>query len=94
MRKVTVKIGLKRIDMQERVIVEVLLDSGATRLVISSKFGKKQKFKLKMLERSIYVRNINSFFNKERPIKYMIKINIYYQRYRKRTEIGVISGQK
>ena len=40
------KIGLERIDMQEEVIVEALLDSGAMELVISSKFARKQEFKL------------------------------------------------
>ena len=44
--EVTVKIGLERIDMQEGVTVEALLDSGATGLVMSSEFAKKQGFKL------------------------------------------------
>jgi len=39
--EVTVKIGLKRIDTQEGVTVEALLDSGATGLVMSSEFAKK-----------------------------------------------------
>ncbi len=47
LQEVTVKIGLERINMQEEVTVEALLDSGATRLVISSEFTKKQRFKLK-----------------------------------------------
>ncbi len=51
LREVTVKIGLKRIDTQEGITVEALLDSGATGLVISSEFAKKQGFKLKKLER-------------------------------------------
>ena len=38
LREVIVKIGLKRIDMQEKVMVEALLDSEAMRLVISSEF--------------------------------------------------------
>ena len=57
-------------------------DSGATELVISFEFTKKQKFKLKKIERSIYVRNINSFFNKEKSIEHMIEVNIYYEEYR------------
>ena len=36
-----VKIGLEKIDMQEGITVEALLDSGATGLVMSSKFAKK-----------------------------------------------------
>jgi len=33
-------------------------------------------------------------FNKKGPIEHMIEVNIYYQRYRKRTEIDVIREQK
>ena len=49
---------------------------------------------MKKIERPIYVRNIDSFFNKKRSIKYMVKVNIYYQRYRERMEIDIISKQK
>ena len=41
LREVTVKIGLERTDMQEGVMVEMLLDSGAIELVISSEFARK-----------------------------------------------------
>jgi len=51
LREVTVKIRLERIDTQEGITVEALLDSGATGLVMSSEFTKKQSFKLKKLER-------------------------------------------
>jgi len=74
------------------VIVEALLNSGTMELVMSSKFAKKQWFKLKKIERLIYMKNIDSFFNKERPIKHIVEVNIYYQRHRERTEIGVIGG--
>jgi len=36
-----VKIGLERIDTQEGITVEALLDSEATRLVMSSEFAEK-----------------------------------------------------
>ena len=57
------------------------MDSGATRLVISLEFAKKEKqrFKLKKIEKSIYMRNVDSFFNKEKPIEYMVEVNTYYQ---------------
>jgi len=45
LRKVTVKIRLERIDIQERVIVEALLDSDIIILVLSSKFARRQKLK-------------------------------------------------
>ena len=41
LREVTVKIELERIDTQEGRIVETLLDSGATELVISLEFVQK-----------------------------------------------------
>ena len=47
------KIGLERVDMQEEIMVEVLLDSGAMGLVMSSEFARKQGFKLKKLERQM-----------------------------------------
>ena len=89
-----VKIGLEKIDMQEEVIVEVLLDSGITGLVISLKFARKLKFKLKKIERLIYVRNVNSSFNKKGQIEYIVEVNIYYQKHKERAEINVIREQK
>ena len=86
------KISLERIDIQEGVTVEALLDSGATELVMSSEFARKQGFKLKKINKPIYVRNVDSSFNKKRPIKYMIKVNTYYQKHRERTKIDVIGG--
>jgi len=74
--------------------VEVLLDNGVTESVISSEFAKKQEFKLKKMERLIYVRNIDSSSNKKGPIEHMVDINIYYQGHREKTEIDVIRGQK
>ena len=90
----TVKIGLERVDMQEEVTVEALLDSRAIGLVISLEFVRKQGFKLKKIEKPIYVRNIDGMFNKEGPIEYTVEVNIYYQKHRERTVIDVIGGQK
>jgi len=89
-----VKIGLERIDMQEGITVETLLDSRATRLVMSSEFAKKQGFKLKRLERLMNVRNVDGSLNKEGPIEHTVEVNIYYQGHRERTEINVIRGQR
>ena len=70
LRKVTVKIGLKRINTQEGITVEALLDSDskATELVMSSEFTKKQRFRLKKIKRPIYIRNENRMLSKERLI--------------------------
>ena len=72
----------------------MLLDSGVIRLVISSEFARKQEFKLKKIERLIYMRNMDDSFNKERSIKHIMEVNIYYQEYKESMEINVIEGQK
>ena len=88
------KIGLERLDIQEGITVEILLDSGATGLVISSEFTRKQGFKLKELERPMQVRNVDGSFNKEGPIENTVEVNIYYKGHVERMEIDVIGGQK
>ena len=94
LREVMVKIGRERVDTQEGIIVEALLNSGATGLVMSSEFTKKQEFKLKKLERPMNVRNVDGSLNKEGPIEHTVEVNIYYQKHRERTEIDVIGEQK
>jgi len=84
-----VKIGLERIDTQEGITVEALLDSGVTGLVMSSEFARKQGFKLKKLERPMNVRNMDGSLNKEGPIENMVEVNIYYK-----TEKEKNSGSK
>ena len=75
-------------------MVEALLDSGMIELVMSSEFARKQGFKLKKLDRPIYIRNVDGSLNKKGPIEYIVKVNIYYQGHRKRMEIDVIGEQK
>ena len=89
-----VKIELERVDMQEGVTVEALLDIGATGLVMSSEFARKQGFKLKKLERLINIRNVDGSLNKEGPIEHTVEVNIYYQGHRERTKIDIIGRQK
>ena len=72
----------------------MLLDSGATELVMSSEFARKQGFKLKRLERLMYVRNVDGSLNKKRPIEHTVEVNIYYQGHRERTKIDIIGRQK
>ena len=78
LREVIVKIGLERLDTQERITVEALLDSRATELVMSLEFARKQRFQLKKIEKSIYVRNMDRSLNKKGLIEHMVEVNIYY----------------
>ena len=94
MREVTIKIGLERLDTQEGITVEALLDSGATGLVMSSEFARKKRFKLKKLERPMQVRNMDGSFNREGPIENTVEVNVYYKGHVERMEIDIIGGQK
>ena len=75
-------------------MVEALLDSGATGLVMSSKFARKKGFKLKKLERPMQVRNMDRSFNREGPIENTMEVNVYYKGHVERMEIDVMEGQK
>ena len=72
-------------------MVEALLDSGVTGLVMSLEFAKKQGFKL---ERLINMKNVDGSLNKEGPIENTVEVNIYYQEHRERIKINVIREQK
>ena len=47
-------------------------------IVISSEFVRKQRFKLKKIERPIYVRNVDGTLNKKGLIENIVEVNIYY----------------
>jgi len=93
LREVTVKIGLKQ-EEEEGIIVDTLLDSGATGLVMSKEFARKHRFRRTKLERLIYVRNINGMLNYVGPIVDTVEVEIYFKGHKERTSINVIGGQK
>ena len=90
LREVMVNIGLKQKDDKEGIVVEVLLNSGVTGLVISSEFARKNRFKKKKLERPIYIRNINGIFNHEEPIEHTVEVKLFYKGHKERMEIDII----
>ena len=81
LREIIVKTNLKRINIQERIIVKALLDSRAMDLITSSKFTKRKRFRLKKIKKLISIRNIDRTLNKERLIVrgnlHSLKIHIY-----------------
>ena len=54
LREMTMKIGLERINTQEEIRVEMLLNSEVTGLVMSFEYARKKRFKLKNIEKPIY----------------------------------------
>jgi len=94
LREMMIKIGLKQEEEEEGVVTEALLDSSATRLVMSEEFARRHKFKRTKLERSVYVRNIGDTLNYARPIVDTVEVEIFFKEYKERTSIDVIEGQK
>ena len=88
-----VKIKLKQ-EEEEGVVIEALLDSGATGLVMSEKFARRHKFERMKLERPVYVRNIDGMLNYMGSIVDTVEMEIFFKRYKERTLIDVIGGQK
>ena len=93
-KEMIVKIESKQEGDEEGIVIEALLDSRATELVISSKFVKKNKFKKKILNRLIYVKDIDGTFNHKGPVKHTIKVKLFYREHKERMEIDIIKEQK
>ena len=89
-----VKIGLKQKEKEEGIVVDALLDSGATRLVMSEEFARKHRFRRTKLERPIYVRNVDGTLNYVGPIKDTVEMEIFFKGHKERMLIDVIGEQK
>jgi len=94
LREVMVKIGLKQEEKEKGIVTEVLLDSGATGLVMSKEFAKKHRFRRRKLERPVYVRNVDGMLNYVGPTIDIVEVEIFFKRHKERTSIDVIGGQK
>jgi len=78
------EVGLKKLESHKRVVVKVLLDSGAIGLFMNTKFTKKKEFKLERLKNPLLVENINKTVNVERVITYQVKCNMFFKEHIKR----------
>ena len=83
---------MKQKKYKEEIVVEALLDSGMTELVISLEFARKNKFKKKKLDRPIYMRNMNGIFNHEELIEHIVEVELFYKGHKERIKIDVIKG--
>ena len=92
LREVTMKIGLKQEEEEERVVTEALLDSGTMELVMSEEFVRRHKFKRMKLERPVYVRNVDDMLNYVGPIIDTVEVEIFFKGHKKQTSIDVIGG--
>ena len=94
LREVMVKIGLKQKEEEEGIVVDGLLDSRATGLVMSEEFARKYRFRRTKLKRLIYVRNMDGMLNYAGPIVGTVEVEIFFKKHKERTSIDVMRGQK
>lgn len=64
--------------MKKKFIIEILLNSGTTELIMSSEFAKQNKFRKKKLDRPIYVRNVNGTLNYKELIKHTVEVELFF----------------
>ena len=89
-----VKIRLKQEEEEEEIVVNVLLDSGATGLVMSDEFARKNRFRRTKLERPVYVRNVDEALNYVGLSVDTVEVEIFFKGYKERILIDIIGGQK
>ena len=94
MREVVVKVGLKQKENKKGVVIEALLYSKTTELVMSEEFARRHKFKRTKLERLVYVRNVDGTLNYVGPIVDTVEVEIFFKGHKERMSIDVIGGQK
>ena len=90
LREVMVKIGLKQEEEEKGVVMEALLDSGATGLVMSEEFVRRHKFKRMKLEKPVYVRNVDGMLNYVGLIVDTVEVEIFFKGHKEKTLIDVI----
>jgi len=83
------KVGLEKVDTHEGVMVEALLDSGATGLFMNKEFVDKNGFRMEKLERPVKVMNIDGTHNKGGDITHEVTCNIFYKGHRERARFDV-----
>ena len=85
---------MKQKEEKEGIVVDALLDSGTTGLVISEEFARQYKFRRTKLERPIYVRNVDSMLNYIGLIVDTVEVEIFFKGHKERISIDVIGEQK
>jgi len=72
------QVGIEWVDNHEGASVKAFLDSKATGMFADKKFVKKNGFKLKKLDRSVKIKNVDGMGNSGGLVTHEIKVNVYY----------------
>ena len=74
---------------REKLLREVIIKIG-----LKQENDKKGIIVKVLLDRPIYVRNINSTFNYKESIEYIVEIKLFYKEHKDKMEINIIGEQK
>jgi len=89
LRAVWMKVGLEKVDIHKGVIVNALLDSGATGLFINKEFMERDGFRMERLEKPVRIVNVDGTHNKGGNITHEVTCNVYYKGHRERARFNV-----
>ena len=73
------KVGLEKLKNHERVVVKVLLDSGATGLFINMTFTRKKGFRIEKMKNPLLVKNMNGTVNIGGAIMHQVECNMFFK---------------
>jgi len=91
---VWLNIKVKKIDMYEGIIVQVLLDSDVIEMFMNKKIVVKYGFRLQKLKRLVMVRNMNRTNNSGGAIIHQVEVNVYYKSYIERIRMDICNLEK
>ena len=73
------KVGLEKLKNHERVVVKVLLDSGATGLFIDMTFTREKGFRMEKMKNPLLVKNVNGTVNIGGAIIHQVECNMFFK---------------
>jgi len=89
LREVWLKVGLKKLESHEGVVVKALLDSSAIGLFMDTTFTKEKGFKMEKLKKPLLVRNVDGTTNAEGAIMHQVECNMFFKGHVERARIDI-----
>jgi len=83
------RVGLKKLESYEGIVVKALLDSGAIGLFMDMTFAREKGFKMEKLKNPLLVRNIDGIVNVEGAITHQVECNMFFKGHMERARMDV-----
>ena len=83
------RVGLKKLESYEGIVVKALLDSGAIGLFMDMTFAREKGFKMEKLKNPLLVRNIDGIVNAGGAITHQVECNMFFKGHMKRARMDV-----